>query len=410
MRGVVLRGGSIFDAVRGEMLRADVRIRRNRIEAVATDLRAPEAEQVDVSGMAVLPGLINMHEHLTMRRTWGPPWRQTELPDPYLVIRGVRAALAVLRQGITTVRELGAKHHLNIYLKRAIGAGLIPGPRVIAAGAPISITGGHAWKLSTEADGADGMRRAVRETIKAGADWIKLITSNDPIREAREGQHAHPEFSRGEFIAAVEAAHAWGRKITAHAMGRDTIAWAIEAGVDSVEHGIYLDETLAERMVRVDVALIPTLSGYYETTLDRWERGADWIARHKLLLEPHKASTRIAIEAGVRIGVGTDTVGEIVEELELLVGCGLTRAQALCAATLTNARILGLDGQLGTVEAGKTADLVVVRGDPLGELGALRRVEWVVQDGIPLRPDEIVLPTSDETAEWTSLRLLDAPE
>lgn len=403
---VVLRGGYVFDAVGGEVRAADVRIRDGRIAAVGPQLRGVDAEELDARALTVLPGLINMHEHLTMRRTWGPPWQQTELDDLYLVIRGVRAALATLGRGVTTVRELGAKHHLNVHLKRAIAAGVIPGPRVLAAGAPISITGGHAWKLSTEADGPEGMRRAVRETIKAGADWIKLISSNDPVHEERDGQHTHPEISREEFVAAVSAAHAWGRRLTAHAMGRDTIGWAVDAGVDCIEHGVYLDEALADRMLRADVSLVPTLSGYYETTLERWGRGADWIARHEHLLQPHKVSTRIAIEAGVRVGVGTDTVGDIVEELEMLVVCGMTPAQALSAATLTNAQILGLDDQIGTVEPGKIADLVLVRGNPLDDLGVLRDVAWIYQRGVGRRPEDIGLRMDDETVEWTSLRLL----
>jgi imidazolonepropionase-like amidohydrolase len=357
--------------------------------------------------MTISPGLINMHEHLTLHRTWGPMWRQTELADPYLVIRGLRAALTVLKQGITTVRELAAPRHLNIFLKRAIQADMFPGPRVLAAGAPLSPTGGHAWPISTEADGPDGMRRAVRATIKAGADWIKLLSSNDPTPEPHNGEYSHPEFFRDEFAAAVEAAHMWGRKITAHAMGRTTIGWAIDAGVDSIEHGIYLDEELAVRMVERNVALIPTLSGYYENTLPQWQRGPGWEEACKRLVIPHhQDSARIAVDRGVQVGVGTDTIGDIVDELKMLVECGMTPAGALAAATLTNAKILGLDDRLGTVEPGKLADLVVVQGDPVLHIEDLRAVEWVFQSGAGRRPCDIVVPTRDETADWTSLSLL----
>lgn len=403
---IILRGGQVFDPTIGRLWRADVRIDGDRVAAVGPDLPPGDEREIDLRGSTVLPGLINMHEHLTMRRTWGPPWRQVDLADPYLVIRGVRGALAALRQGITTARELGAKHHLNLYLKRAIAAGLFPGPRIVATGAPISITGGHAWPLCTEADGPEGLRRAVRETIKEGADWIKLISSNDPVHEDHDAQHTHPEFSREELVAAAETAHLRGRRITAHAMGRTTLGWAIDARLDSIEHGVYLDHPLAERMREARIPLIPTLSGYYETILGRWGRGEDWVRRHEQLVEPHKASARIAIDAGVVVGVGTDTVGDIVEELEMLVACGMSNAQVLSAATLTNARILGMDDRLGAVAPGFLADLVVVRGDPLTNVRVMREVEWVFRGGVGWRPSEIALQMEDETADWTSLALL----
>jgi imidazolonepropionase-like amidohydrolase len=401
----LLKGGRFFDAAAGKMVDGDVLLDGELIAEVGVGIARPGAVELDVVGMTVLPGLINMHEHFTIRHTWGPTRQQHGLADPYLVIRAVRASLTVLKQGITTVRELGAKHHLNVYMKRAIAENQIPGPRVYAAGSPISITGGHAWRLSTEADGPEGMRRAVRETIKAGADWIKLIGSNDPIAEPRDGQHTHPEIGPDEYRAAADAAHLWGNRITAHAMGRDSIRWAIDGGVDSIEHGIYMDRDLAKRMVDADTALIPTLSGYQSTTTERWSRGEDWIRRHKALPEPHKVSTRIAIEAGVRIAVGTDSVGDYVDELERLVECGMTPAQALTAATLSGAEILGKADQLGSVDVGKAADLVIVRGNPVDDLSVVRDVAFVVQGGIVKRPDEIVLSIDDESASWNSLSL-----
>jgi imidazolonepropionase-like amidohydrolase len=296
---------------------------------------------------------------------------------------------------------------MNVFLKTAIDFDMVPGPHVLPAGAPISVTGGHAWTLSTVADGIDGVRHAVRETIRAGADWIKLISSNDPVHREHDGEHTHPEFTAEELRTAVETAHDWGRKITAHAMGRRTLGWAIDAGIDSVEHGIYLDEQLATQMVKKNIALIPTVSGYYETVLARWSRGDDWIVRHNYLLEPHQRSTKIAVQTGVQIGVGTDTLGDIVEEMEMLVACGMTNAQALTAATRTNARILGLDAQIGTIEPGKRADLVIVQGDPIADLSVMRQVGWVFKDGRGAKPLDINISTADETADWTSLRIVE---
>ena len=257
------------------------------------------------------------------------------------------------------------------------------------------------------ADGNDGVRHAVRETIRAGADWIKLISSNDPVHREHDGEHTHPEFSAEGAPTAVETAHHWGRKITAHAMGRRTLGWAIDAGIDSVEHGIYLDGQLATQMVKKNVALIPTLSGYYETARPlvarrRLDRATQLLARTT------SAVHQDCRPNWVQIGVGTDTLGDIVEEMEMLVACGMTNSQALTAVTRTNAQILGLDAQIGTIEPGKRADLVIVQGDPIADLSVMRHVSWVFKDGRGAKPSDINISTADETTDWTSLRIVEA--
>lgn len=406
-RSTMLRGARVFDPISGDLSRADVLIVDQRIAAVGKDLEdsAPDVT-IDVGGASIVPGFINVHEHLTMKRTWGPPSQQVDLDDRFLVVRGVRGSLSALRQGFTTVRELGAKNHLNLFLKRAIKGGMFPGPRVLAAGAPISITGGHVWKLSTEADGPDGMRRAVRATIKAGADWIKLIASNDPIHEEYAGEHTHPEMLPEEVASAVRTAHASKRRVTAHVMGSDAIASALDGGVDSVEHGVYLTEELAARMAITGTPLVPTLSGYHQSTLESWGRGPEWIARHEHLPAAHTESTSIAIAAGVRIGVGTDTLGDFVEDLSMLIRCGMTSAQALAAATYENSKILALDNDIGLIRPGMLADMVVLRDDPLDDVNAVRSIEFVIQSGVARRPTDIGIPLDDENPAWNSLGLL----
>jgi imidazolonepropionase-like amidohydrolase len=404
----VLRGGAVFDAATGTTRFADVVLEGDIISAIEDpSSRLGDAADVDVSGMTVLPGLINLHAHLLERRVWGPKHRQWQLKDVYHTIRGVRSSMAVLQQGFTTIRELAAQHALNLDLKRAIEVGMFPGPRVLAAGAPISVTGGHAWPISIEADGPIGMRRAVRESIKQGVDWIKLLSSNDPVPEQPDGQYSHPEFAADEYVAAVETAHLWGRPVTAHTMGRQSIEWAIAAGVDCMEHGIYMDPELAASRVAANIALVPTLSGYHQNTLDVWGRDPSRTALMKKLVKPHHHdSVRHAVKAGVRIGLGTDSTGDHVEELEMLVECGMSPGQALRSATLDAACILRLDDRLGSIGVGKIADLVVVRGDPLVDLQCMRAVEWVFQSGYGRRPCDIVMPTMDETADWNALGLL----
>jgi imidazolonepropionase-like amidohydrolase len=401
----ILRGGRVFDPLSGDAPRADVAIDGGRITAVGPNLSDGTATQTDIGDMTVVPGLINMHAHLLDTRTWGPKGKQRELSDLYMVVRAVRASLGQLQQGITTVRELGARHHLNVFLKKAVDGRMFPGPRILPVGAPISVTGGKAWGISTQADGPDGMRRAVRETIKAGAVWIKLLSTNEPVERQPNGEYALPEFTPDEYQAAAEAAHMWGRKITAHAMGRQAIDWAIKGGVDSIEHGIYLDDELAEAMVRQNIGLIPTLSSYHQNTLAYWGRGHEAAMTH--LVKPnHEVSITTAVKHGVRIAVGTDSIGDYVEELEMLVDCGMTPARALASATLEPARILGWEDRIGTICPGLLADLVVVRGNPLDDLKAMRAIEYVIQAGVRRRPSEIILPTGDETPEWNSLQLL----
>jgi imidazolonepropionase-like amidohydrolase len=188
-------------------------------------------------------------------------------------------------------------------------------------------------------------------------------------------------------------------------MGTRALGEIIRCNPDTIEHGMYINRTLAHEMVDRNIALVPTLSGYSQTMRPELGRGEDWAARHSLLTEPHRLGFRAALDAGVTIGVGTDTAGIYVEELQMMVDLGMTTALVLQCATRVNAEILGFARQIGTVEPGKTADLVVVRGDPVSNLNALDDVELVVQDGIALRPSEIGLRTTDETSDWNTLTI-----
>lgn len=402
MTDTVLARGNVFDPTSGQFTRRDVRFRDGVV--VDDEPGGGSDRVVDASGLFVLPGLIDLHCHLTMRRTYGPVWDQTRLPDPSLVIRGVRAALAEARRGVTTVRELGAKNDLSLFLRAAVESGAMPGPDIHAAGAPLSITGGHACVLGRTVDGAGQIRRAVRELAGLGAAWVKMFGSYDPLPAPFEEQYARPEFTLPEFRAAVEEAHHLGLRVTVHAMGRKTIGWCIEAGVDSIEHGVYMDDALAGEMKSAGVAYIPTVSGYTETLEPRWGRGEEWIRRHQHLVAPHREALEAALAAGVSIGVGTDTVGDFVDELGNLVAAGVTPTEALTAATAGNARILGRSDR-GRLAAGQRGDAVVVGGDPSVSLEHLRDVRWVVLRGQAYRPEEITLSGEDESAEWNTLRL-----
>lgn len=403
----LLTGGRIFTGLSGAETRvADVLVEGALISAVEPSMqRGPDMEVIDVSGCTILPGLINLHEHLTLKRTFGPVGRQLALPDEYLLIRGVRAALREIRAGITTVRELGARGRVSLALKHSIDAGAIPGPRVMVARL-LSATAGHSRDVSVIADGPEGLRQATRAAIGENMDWIKVIGTNDPVRVGLDGEYSYPEITAAELGACVDEAHRRCVRVAVHAMGTKALGEIIGCEPDTIEHGVYLNAALAGEMARRGIALVPTLSGYRQTMVPELGRGEDWAARHKLLVEPHERSFLQALEAGVMMGVGTDTAGDYVEELQMMVGFGMSPQLALEAATRVNASILGLGDQIGTIESGKIADLLVVTGDPITDLEVLRSVRLVVQGGKARRPSEIDIFTGDETQEWNTLSIL----
>lgn len=396
-------GATVLSASGGwQPRKATVAIEGTRIAALLPPdaVPPPGATTVDAGGQFLIPGLIDLHCHLTFRRTIGPIWQMMAQSQAMNTIRSVRNALTVLRQGITTIRETGAPHDINTEIARAIAAGLMPGPRVLSAGIPLSVTGGHAKNIVTYADGAEAFRKAARQVLSTGASWIKIIGSNDPTyRPHEDGQWSFGEVDTDEVSAVVAVARKWGGRVAVHCMGSRQIEIVARCGVDTIEHGVYLSPAGARAMADNGVTLVPTISGYLETTWPRWRRGDDWIARHRHLAEVHMDAVPVAREAGVRIGVGTDSVGEIVHELKLLHRCGMSIAECLEAVTKTNATILGMEDRIGDVAPGLEADLVILREDPAGGFDALRSVERIVQGGRVLRPLEIMLPSGDEAGE-----------
>lgn len=371
-----------------------------------------EGRVIDVSGQFIIPGLIDLHCHLTFRRTIGPIWQMMAESETLNAVRSVRNAMTVLRQGITTIRELGAPKDINTEIAKAVAKGLMPGPRILSAGIPLSVTGGHAKNIVTYADGAEEFRKAARKVVSTGAKWIKIIGSNDPTHEPHEdGQWSFGEVDSDEVGAAVAVARKWGVRVAVHCMGSRQIELIAGAGVDTIEHGVYISEAGARAMKENDVTLVPTISGYLETIWPRWKRGEEWAVRHKHLADVHMEAVPIARAAGVRIGVGTDSVGEIVHELKLINQCGMDLKACMNAVTKTNADILGLGDRIGDVREGLEADLVVLRQNPLENLDSLRTVEYVVQGGRMMRPLDIRMGSGDEAGEsepWLDTRAADA--
>ncbi|HWZ66384.1 MAG TPA: amidohydrolase family protein [Stellaceae bacterium] len=387
----VLKGGTLIDGTgAGPVSGATVVVRDQRIEAVTTraggDLPS-EAEVIDVSGMTILPGLIDCHDHLAMHgydlaRRWG-----IDEPQSTRALRTAKVLQDTLAVGYTAVRDAGG---LDAGFKRAIDEGLIAGPRLVISLCIVSPIGGIGDRVSPSGfscclpndpllpdsvvNSLADVRPVVRRIVRAGADVIKCATtggaSSRPGHGPRDGA-----FNLDEMQALTKEAHALDRRVMCHALGGRGLQIAIEAGVDSIEHGCYLDEEpeLLDMMAERGTFFVPTFAVY---EYHRKSALAHVRERAQHLQEHHAESLRRAFAAGVKIAAGTDAGGHghpsNAMEIECLVKAGLTPLQALRAATGWAAECLGLERDVGTVEKGKLADLVVVAGDPLNDVAVLQ--------------------------------------
>ncbi len=362
-------------------------------------------DEIDAAGGFLLPGLFNMHEHLSYREIVG-------LPSKVIGDRIVTATIAVrnalngLSRGWTTVCDMASPYRVAATMRDLIAAGDVLGPRVMAAGTPVSVTGGHATGsgvLCREADGPDAVRAAVRANFRDGADFVKVMASHDPYCMPGHEQ-TRAEMGLDEIQAAFSEARRWGKFTTSHVMGTEAIANVLDAGVDILHHGTYLDESLAARMVEAGTYFCPTASAYQRQTMNTlFERGGPWADAHDVLVAPHAESLRIAVAAGVKIVNGTDSTGWYAEDVAMLREAGMEPMGSLLACTSVPAAALGLGARLGTVEPGKTADLVVLGSDPLADPYALDDVRIVVAGGIVHDPATLRIET-DRSARFVDHR------
>jgi imidazolonepropionase-like amidohydrolase len=345
---------------------------------------------IDLGGASLIPGLINCHVHfgLVLPGSEGAALRGES--EAALALRMAANAAKTLRAGVTTVRLVGERPYTDIALRASIAHGETVGPRIVTAGPLLVATGGHGWELPgcVEADGADGFQRAAREQIKHGVDWIKISISGG-IAGEREAI-ADAQMTAAEIAAAVGAAHARGKKVAAHAGPAEVVTGAVELGVDSIEHGYFLDDATCALMAERGTWLVPTVN--VSRAVDFYAKiGAPrWMVERALAAgEIHFGALSSAIRHGVRIALGTDMMPHepfdgttvTVRELEFMVEAAMSPAEALRAATLHAAELLDLDDTIGAVEVGKAADLVAVDGDPLIDIGALRHIRAVFAGG-----------------------------
>lgn len=401
-----LKAGRLLDVKTGQVVEnVTVMVQGERIEAVGRDVAVPRgAEVVDLSQHTVMPGFIDMHTHLTGDPSYGySDHRLHEWPG-YAAIVGVKNARKTLLAGFTTVRNVGAGEWADVALRDAIRKGLVPGPRLFVSGQGLGITGGHCDDNGyrpdalTEpgikqgiANGVDEVVKAVRYQIKYGADLIKICATGG-VLSAGDAVGA-PQYTFEEIRAIVQAAAMAERKVAAHAHGNEGIKTAVRAGVASIEHGSVLDEEAIQLMKEHGTYLVPTLMAL-ETVSKGAKDGrlAPWSAKKALEIAPlARQSIRMAVRSGVNIAFGTDAGvfphGENADEFRLLVEAGMSPMQAIQAATLQAARLLGQEADLGALESGKLADMVAVRGDPLKDINLLKQADFVMKGGVIYKRD-----------------------
>lgn len=390
----VLANAKVFDGSGAPLRVTDVAVEDGRIVEVGPGLAGDE--RVDLTGHTLLPGLINAHVHVV--GTSAILENRLRTPFSYQFFAALPIMEDLLSCGITTARDLAGA---DLGVKRAVENGLVKGPRLQIAVQCLSPTGGHidAWLPSGQdafeyyiahpgrihgvVDGPDEIRVAVRELTRSGADVIKICTTNGGLYPRKDYLPAH--FRDDELAAVMEEAHNAGRPVASHAHGIAGVKNAVRAGVDSIEHGTYLDDEAVELMAAQGTYLVPTLTrsfGPIDNAAAGARIGAERLAQARKIADANMESFQRALAAGVRIAMGTDMHGgEFLDELHYMHAGGLTPEQTLAATTSVAAELLGLGDEVGSIRPGFVADLVVLAGDPLPFRGLRERIVAVYQDG-----------------------------
>src|SRR5213594_3527507 len=352
--------------------------------------RSTSDRLIDLPNATVLPGLTDAHTHLT-----GDPrnigYQSLGISIPRATLTGARNARLTLEAGFTTVRNVGAEGYSDVALRDAINAGDIPGPRMLVSGPALGITGGHCdenllpFEYHVSADGVAGVQHKVREVIKYGADLIKICATGGVLSKGDNPQAS--QYTLEEMKAIVADAHRLGRKVAAHAHGAQGILWASQAGVDSIEHGSYIDDAAIAEMKKNGTYLVPTLY------LGDWfiEHAAEnhvpdfLLVKAKAVMPAARKNVAHAFASGAKVAFGTDAAvyahGLNAREFAVMVKLGLIPLQAIQAATVNAADLLGWSDKIGGIDPGKWADIIAVDGDPLQDVTALEHVKFVMKGG-----------------------------
>ena len=372
--------------------------------------RGPDVRELDFPGGYLLPGLIDAHTHLMFGAGEATYEEVIERDtDQIMLLRAARNAHIHLSAGVTTLRDCGARNQVTFDLRRGVDQGLSLAPRLLLSGRPVTVTKGHFWWCNGEAEGVAGVRKAVRRLVEDGADFIKIMASGGGTAGT---DNRRPSFSVKELRAIVDEAHNQGVPTTAHCIATQSIANALEAGVDSIEHATFIEPDgsyrfnphLAERIARQGVRISPTVQTGYrrrEKLLAMRAEGHELAPEDKARLEDLQIKCerqveflgRLWSEWGITIVAGTDAIssfGDYCLGLELQVEAGMSTAEVIRSATGVAAQAVGLDHLVGTLEPGKEADLIVVDQDPLEDIRALRSMRMVMQRGGVVPPPVVL--------------------
>jgi imidazolonepropionase-like amidohydrolase len=400
----VIHAGKLFDPKSGRLLEhPTVVIAGNRIESVGTGTVAapPDARVIDLGDATLLPGFIDVHTHLTSDAGSGG-YEGLGISVPRSALTGAKNARLTLLAGFTTVRNVGAEGYADVALRDAINAGDVIGPRMQASGPPLGITGGHCdsnllapefhYSAEGAADGVEAVMHRVREEIKYGADVIKFCASGGVF--SKGDNPLLEQYSPVEMQALIAESHRLGRKVATHAHSALAIKDAVLAGVDSIEHGIFLDQEGIVLMKEHGTFLVPT--SYPLFWFDEHAPSMHmppWVMEKAAIIIPAaKKNMAVAFRNGVRVALGTDAGvyphGQNGGEFWSMVELGLTPVQALQAGTVNAAELMGWGDRVGVVRKGMLADIVAVKGNPLNDVRLLQHVQFVMKDGV-IYKDEI---------------------
>ena len=399
----LIHAGKLVDVEDGKVLTEQtIIIDGEKISAVEAGFRQPAAGDtvINLSQHTVMPGLMDMHTHFYTQFSPTVYSEGQRLNEADFALRGAVFAEKTLMAGFTTVRELGDSYHISVALRKAIGQGYVKGPRIYAAGKSIATTGGHADPTNGVAyaqmgdpgpkdgviNGPDEARKAVRQRYKEGADLIKLTGTGGVLSVAKSG--TNPQFTDAEFAAVVETAKDYEMKVAVHAHGKEGMERAIKAGVDSIEHGTYMDSATFALMRKHGTYYVPTISA------GKWAAEKAAISGFfPELVRPKAANIGKLIQqtfanaykAGVKIAFGTDAGvfphGENWREFVYMTEAGMPAMAAIQSATIEGARLLGVEAELGSISRGKIADIIAVPGDPLQDIKLMGDVRFVMKAG-----------------------------
>lgn len=399
----LIHAGKIITAEDGKILTDHtIVVEQDKISALEAGFRQAKADDtvIDLKQHTVMPGLMDMHTHFYTQFSPSVYSEGFTMNEADYALRGATFAEKTLMAGFTTVRELGDNNQISVALKKAIAKGYIKGPRIYAAGKSIATTGGHAdptnglaYALMADPgpkegviNGPDDARKAVRQRYKEGSDLIKITATGGVLSVAKSG--SNPQFTDEELAAIVSTAKDYGMKVAVHAHGKEGMERAIRAGVDSIEHGTYMDKNTMSMMRKQGTYFVPTISA------GKWAEEKSHIAGFFPDLVRPKAATiggkiqqtfAEAYKAGVKIAFGTDAGvyehGNNWREFIYMTEAGMPALEAIHSATIEGARLLGVADELGSIKAGKLADIVAVKGDPLQDINLMGQISFVMKAG-----------------------------